>query len=212
MFNKFENYYSVVQEHANDMVNEIYDELVQEMEDSYSGLKLETFLSWKEAFLSEYNNYMTITLREAVDILEKSNRLCNDEAMYIGAGDCREQVQAMAYWTYRNDLMAEFRLALKERLENDLPSYEQDVERFEGMIEEIDEQIDKKENEIEQLEEEKDLALEEEKVKTVKLIEDTIARIEKEIEDLKNQREKLEEDCEKPHNLFNNAESLVGEF
>jgi chromosome segregation ATPase len=211
MINKFEDYYGVVKEHAQDMVNDIYDDLVVEMED-YSGIKLETFLSWKEAYISEYNNYMVINLKEAVEILDKSNRLCNDEAMYLGAGDCREQVKAMAYWTYRNDLMAEFRKALKERLENELPSYEEDVQRFEDMIEEIDEQVDKKENEIEELEEEKDLALDEEKPKTVKAIETTISRLEKEIEDLKNQREKIEEECDKPNNLFTNAESILGEF
>jgi predicted RNase H-like nuclease (RuvC/YqgF family) len=211
MTNEFKDYYKTVHEHANDMVNEIYDDLVSEMED-YSTLTLNTFLSWKESFLSEYNNYMNISLREAVEILEQSNRLCNDSAMYVGAGDCREQVQAMAYWTYRNDLMAEFRIALKERLENELPSYEKDVEELEGMIEELETQIENKEEEIEQLEEEKDIALEEEKPKTVKVIEDSILRIEKEIEDLKTQKEKAEEDLEKPQNLFENTESIIGEF
>jgi hypothetical protein len=177
MTNDFKDYYKTVQEHAKDLVEEIYDELVDELKDNY-GLKLDTFLSWKESTINEYNNYMSISLREAVEIIEQSNRLCNDSAMYVGAGDCREQVQAMAYWTYRNDLLAEFRIALQERLSNEIPVFQEEVDKLEQMIDEIEDKIEEKEDEIEDLEEEKEEALEEENKKRVKDIENSIELIE----------------------------------
>jgi DNA repair exonuclease SbcCD ATPase subunit len=211
MRNDFTDYYKTVHEHANDLVNEIFDDMVEEMKENY-GLRLETFLSWKDSTINEYNNYMSISLREAVEILEQSNRLCSDSAMYVGAGDCREQVQVMAYWTYRNDLLAEFRIALQERLSNEIPAYNEEVDRIQQMMDEIEEEIESKESQIEQFEEEKEIAEEEEKSRTVKAIESSIQQIEVEIDKLKQQFEKLEEEYEEPSNLLVNAESMLGEF
>ena len=212
MKNEFEKYYETVQEHAKDMVNEIYDNLLDELKENNYGLKLETFLSWNENFISEYNNGLYITLRESVDVLEQSARLITDEAMYVHAGDCKEQVQAMAYWTYRNDLVAEFRIALKNKLENDLPLFESKMEEILKMIGKVDEEIESKEYWIEQLNEDLEKAKVDELPKTVKAIEYQIEMIEIEIEKFKVQLEKLEQDMEQPANLHSNTEKILEEF
>lgn len=138
MANKFTYYYSLVQEHADDMVHEIYNELLDELKESY-GYSYKTWERLNESFLSEYNYHIQISLREAVDIIEQSKRLISDEAFYIEAGDCREQIKAMGYWTYRSDLMAEFKIALKNKLKEDIPEFESKVTQLESEIKILEE-------------------------------------------------------------------------
>jgi DNA repair ATPase RecN len=212
MKSEFINYYERVQEHANDMVDEIYSNLIDDLGEYSNGISFFAWYSQNEAFLTEYNNGMYISLREAVDILEQSQRLCDDEGMYRNAGDCREQVKAMAYYTYRNDLMAEFKLALKSRLEEDIPVYEEQVEKFQELIDTLEEQIEQKDEQAEELIEELEMAREEGKTQTVKSIEKILGTIELEVDKFKIQIQKLEEEMEKPTNIHYNAEKFAGEL
>jgi chromosome segregation ATPase len=212
MTNEFKNYYSMVQEHAHDMVNEIYDDLLDELKESSYGYKYETWERLNNSFLVEYNNYISITLREAVEVLEQSIRLVTDEAMYVGAGDAKEQVIAMAYWTYRNDLMAEFKLALKSRLQEDIPTFQAKVGKLEEEIEAIETEISNKEFFLLDLEDDKERAESEELKETVKEIEKVISSQKVGIEALKVELEKMEDDLEPPKNLVENAEAFEGEL
>lgn len=212
MKSDFVNYYEKVQEHANDMVDEIYSDLTDDLGEFSHGLSFFSWYNFNESFISEYNNGMYISLRDAVEILEQSRRLCDDEGLYRNAGNCREQVKAMAYYTYRNDLMAEFKLALKNRLEEDIPVYEEQVEKFQEMINSLEEQIEQKEEIKDELIEELEMAREEGKTQTVKSIEKILGTIELEVEQFKVQIQKLEEDMEKPSNLQYNSEKFAGEL
>lgn len=205
MTNKFINYYNVVHEHASDLVNDLYDDLLDELKDASHGLKLETFLSWKDTEIQEYNNGISISLREAIEIIEQSNRLIDDTGMYINSGDCREQIKAMAYYTYRNDLYAEFVIALKQKLNDDLSQFEAEVEKLEEQIATVNEMIEVKENDITDLE----LQLEEATDnKEIKSTERFISHIQTEIEEFNNQVEGLNESLEKAQNLVSNIESI----
>lgn len=213
MTNKFaQDYYSVVKEHGYDMVNEIYDDLLEELKESSYGYKYETWERLNEAFLTEYNNYISISLREAVEVLEQSTRLITDQSMYINAGDCREQIQAMAYWTYRTDLMAEFKLALKSKLQEDIPVFQSKVNGLEDQLEELQTDIENKQSFLQDLEEDKDKAENEGMKETIKEIEKVIASQNEGIEAIEKQAENIEEDIEKAQNLLDNAESFEGEL
>lgn len=212
MTNEFKNYYATVQEHAHDMVNEIYDDLLEELKESSYGYSYQTWERLNEAFLTEYNNYISISLREAVEILEQSTRLITDQAMYVNAGDCKEQVQAMAYWTYRNDLMAEFKLALKSKLQEDIPVFQSKVNQLEDELEELQINIENKQSFLQDLEDDKDKAESEGLKETIKEIEKVMALQNQGIEAYEKQVEKLEEDLEEAQNLLDNAESFEGEL
>lgn len=210
MTNEFKDYYAMVQEHAHDMVNEIYDDLLDELKESSYGYKYETWERLNSTFLTEYNNYISISLREAVEVLEQSTRLVTDEAMYVGAGDCKEQVIAMAYWTYRNDLMAEFKLALKSKLQDDIPTFQAKVDKLEKEMEGIETEIENKEAFLEDLEEDKENAESEEMKKTVEEIEKVISLQKVGIESLQFELEKMEHELEQSQNLLENAEAFEG--
>ncbi|HMG15278.1 MAG TPA: hypothetical protein VK590_07535 [Saprospiraceae bacterium] len=207
MTNEFKDYYKTVQEHGYDMVNEIYDDLLEELKESY-GYKYETWERLNEAFLAEYNNYISISLREAVEILEQSTRLVTDQAMYVNAGDCKEQVQAMAYWTYRTDLIAEFKLALNSKLQEDIPVFQSKANQLEDEVEELAEQIKDKESLLEDLEQDKENAQNENNKETVKEIEKTMAEQITLLEALERQLVEMEEDLEEAQNLLDNAQSF----
>jgi hypothetical protein len=210
MTNEFINYYSTVQEHAKDMVHEIYNELLDELKESSYGYSFETWRRLNESFLSEYNNHIYISLREAVEILEQSKRLISDEALYIEAGDCREQVKAMGYWTYRGDLLAEFKIALKNKLEEDIPEFESKFEQIEKQTEHIDDEIENRETLIQGLEE---LELESEiENKDIKYVQNTITIHKEVLESLNVQLEKLEEESQEMRNFIDNVESFINEL
>jgi uncharacterized protein YoxC len=211
MTNKFINYYATVQEDAYDMVNEMYDDLLEELKESY-GYKYETWERLNEAFLTEYNNYISISLREAVEILEQSTRLITDQAMYVNAGDCKEQVKAMAYWTYRNDLMAEFKLALKSKLQEDIPVFQSKVNQLEDEAEQLAEQIKGKESLLEDLEQDKANAQNENLKETVKEIEKSMSEQITLLEAFEKQLMGIEEDLEEAQSLLDNSESFIGDL
>lgn len=207
MTNEFKDYYKAVQEDAHDMVNEIYDDLLVELKESY-GYKYETWERLNESFLTEYNNYLSISLREAVEILEQSTRLVTDQAMYVNAGDCKEQVKAMAYWTYRTDLMAEFKLALNSKLQEDIPVFQSKINQLESEVEELTEQIKNKESVLEDLEQDKENAQNENNKETVKEIEKIMSEQITLLEAFEKQLVTMEEDLENAQNLLDNAESF----
>jgi DNA repair exonuclease SbcCD ATPase subunit len=210
MTNEFKNYYAMVQEHAQDMVNEIYDDLLDELKETSYGYSYDTWERLNNTFLSEYNNYISISLREAVEVLEQSTRLVTDEAMYVGAGDCKDQVIAMAYWTYRNDLMAEFKLALKSRLQEDIPAFQEKSNKLEEEMEALETEIENKESFLEDLEEDKDNAEEEGLKEEIKKIEKLIALQKQGIEALEIELDKIETELEQSQNMLTNAEAFEG--
>lgn len=212
MKSDFENYYEIVNENVEDLLNELYDDLITDLKEYSSGIGYFNWYNQNERTISEFNNNIYITLREAVDILEQSTRLCDDEGLYRNAGDCREQVQAMAYWTYRNDLNAEFKISLKEKLEGNLDNFEFVANELQNEIDSLEELIEEKEEKIEELREEIEMSIEEEKPKTVKALEKTIETIENEIEQAKFQLEKLEDEISQSHNLLSNVERFIGEL
>jgi hypothetical protein len=210
MTNEFKNYYAMVQEHAHDMVNEIYDDLLDELKESSYGYSYDTWERLNNTFLTEYNNYISISLREAVEVLEQSTRLITDEAMYVGAGDCKDQVIAMAFWTYRNDLMAEFKLALKSRLQEDIPTFQANYDKLEKEMDGIETEIENKEGFLEDLEEDKESAESENMKKTVEEIEKVINLQKVGIESLQFELDKIETELENSKNLLDNAETFEG--
>jgi hypothetical protein len=210
MTNEFKNYYAMVQEHAHDMVNEIYDDLLDEFKESSYGYSYDTWERLNNTFLTEYNNYISISLREAVEVLEQSTRLITDEAMYVGAGDCKDQVIAMAFWTYRNDLMAEFKLALKSRLQEDIPTFQANYDKLEKEMDGIETEIENKEGFLEDLEEDKESAESENMKKTVEEIEKVINLQKVGIESLQFELDKIETELENSKNLLDNAETFEG--
>jgi len=206
MVNKFlPDYYAVVKEHAVDMVNDIYYDLFDVLEDSYHGYSFQTWERLNEKFFNEYNHDISISLIEAIEILEQSKRIIADESYYISVNDYREQIITKAYWTYRNDLIAEFKQALKERLNEEIPALESKIKEFENQI----------------------TILQDKKVKTEKLIEDFENKlsnknnhsIEEEIEiqnllleNIDIQLDNINEDLEYVSNLLENINTVKGEL
>ena len=208
MTNKFKDYYKAVQEDAHDMVNEIYDDLLEELKESYQ-YKYETWERLNESFLTEYNNYLSISLRESVEVLEQSTRLITDQSMYVNAGDCKEQVQAMAYWTYRGDLMAEFKLALKSKLQEDIPVFQSKFNQLEDEVEELAEQIKDKESLLEDLEQDKENAQNENNKEILKVVEKSMTEQIALLEAFERQLMNMEEDLEDAQSLLDNSESFI---
>jgi chromosome segregation protein len=212
MTNEFKDYYKTVKEHAEDMVGDMYNDFILELQTSSYGYSFHNWYSQNSSFLSEYNNYISISLREAVEIIEQSQRLVDDSALYVNSGDCREQVQAMAYWTYRQDLEAEFRIALKSRLEDDLPSFNADVEKIQDMIDNLQEKYDNLEMEVDDIQDNINEAIEENDTEKAKSLEAELVSMESQKEDIESQIQKLEEEMEEPSNLLENAEKVIGEI
>lgn len=212
MTNEFINYYGKVQEDVNDLLEGIYSDLIDEMKESSYGFSFFSWYNRNESYFSEYNNGIYITLREAVEIIEQTARQINDSSLYINAGDCKQQIQSMAYYTYKNDLNAEFILAVKERLNNDLAEFENDMDIIQKQMDELQELIDKKEEKLEELEEQKYDDIEEDMPNLLEAIDKKIEKHKQEKEQLEEQMTKLEEDYEEPSNLFENANKMIGEL
>lgn len=212
MTSQFINYYNLVREHANDILDNLYDDLISDLKEYSHGYSSFNFFSQNDTYISEYNNYMNISLRDAIEILEQSTRLCEDEGLYMRAGDCREQVKSMAYWTYRNDLIAELRGVLKERLENAMSNFEFVANEFQNELDSLEEKVEEIEEQIDELKEELEMATEEEKTKTVKALQEQINNREIEVESYRNEIEKLEDELSSQHNLLQNSEKIIGEI
>lgn len=147
---KFSNYYSYVNEQAKDLFDDNRSSFFSSIEDS----DIDVY----DFFDSEVHNWVDsdliyIDLHDCADILESSNEVESDSGLWEGQ-DPIKAIEAMAFFTYRNDLMAAVKEVAEEELEEKKKDVEGDIENIESDKKFLEDKKDKLESEQADLDDE----------------------------------------------------------
>jgi hypothetical protein len=131
----FSNYYKYVSEQAQELFDDNRSDFFSSLEDS----DIDVYDFFDSAIHNWVDNdFIYIDLHDCADILESSNEVESDSGLWEGQ-DPIKAVEAMAFFTYRNDLMyavkevvAEELETFKDNLNKELEGLENEKERLDG--------------------------------------------------------------------------------
>lgn len=192
MANKFENYYSFIQEDASNFLDTYYDRFLREIRngdtDAYEMIDY-------GGELHEHAD-QHIDLREAVEILEQSSDVETDSGLWEGIEDTEDALSAKAFWTYKSDLHREVVDQFKDLLDGAKSEVETDeLHPLQNKLEGLQEKRSELVKELEVLEnyDEEDGEYDEQRIDE---LQNEIDDVDSDIEELEDQISELESEID----------------
>lgn len=134
----FVDYDGHLEEQAQDIVSERWDDLKAEVEST--SVDLYEFFS---DYVHEYadSEFIYIDLYDCALILDQADNVEEDYGLWDGVTDPQEALEIQAFFTYKNDLINKTIEKAKEELEHLDGGLEQDIEDLEHRIEGLESKI-----------------------------------------------------------------------
>lgn len=157
------NYFSNVEELAQDIFNESKEEFFEQVRDFGSNIDLYDFFDEK-VHEEVDREFIYMGLVECAYIIESSNNVEDDSGLWEGQ-EPKKAIETMAFFSLRNDVHAELKSVISDELDSkrseleaiideidtDRSIYSQDLQKAQERFEEIEEDEDS-EDEAEELE------------------------------------------------------------
>jgi predicted RNase H-like nuclease (RuvC/YqgF family) len=145
---RYSEYHNALDNDAEEFVDNYYDDFLDEIKGGYATRHFfDSFIDDDGKLHSHIDEYLS--LHEAVDIIENCDNEETDSGLWEGMSP-KEAIIAMAFWSYRLDIMEKVKELFKDKLTDELIEQEGVLDTLYSELDELKDKLEKVDEESEE--------------------------------------------------------------